>query len=261
MPPALRRRKENLMKINVHAGHNPDGKVACGAIGFIRESTEARKVKNEVISQLRQLGHTVYDCTCENGTSQANVLTKIVNLCNAHNVDLDVSIHFNSGAKDSTGNGVTAGTEILIYKKGSAAQKYAKSVADAICKLGYRKRSDKTSPTEGVKLRPSLYFLNKTKSPAILVECCFVDDKDDVQLYDCQKIASAIVYGITGQKATQTEDGALDEESTSPWAETPTGNEEKMYRVQVGAYSVKENAEAMKKKLESSGIDAVIVSA
>ena len=58
------------MRINVHAGHNPDGKTACGAIGFIRESTEARKVKDAVISQLRQLGHTVYDCTCEDGASE-----------------------------------------------------------------------------------------------------------------------------------------------------------------------------------------------
>ena len=53
------------MIINVHAGHNPDGKVACGAIGIIRESTEARNVKNEVIRQLNGLGHTVYDCTVE----------------------------------------------------------------------------------------------------------------------------------------------------------------------------------------------------
>ena len=57
------------MVINVHAGHNPDGKVACGAIGIIRESTEARNVKNEVIRQLKGLGHTVYDCTVDNGTS------------------------------------------------------------------------------------------------------------------------------------------------------------------------------------------------
>ena len=28
------------MRINVHAGHNADGRTACGAIGFIRESTE-----------------------------------------------------------------------------------------------------------------------------------------------------------------------------------------------------------------------------
>ena len=47
------------MRINVHAGHNPAGKVACGAVGLINESTEARRVKDEVISKLRQLGHTV----------------------------------------------------------------------------------------------------------------------------------------------------------------------------------------------------------
>ena len=49
------------MKINVHAGHNADGKVACGAIGFLRESSEARRVKDAVIGMLRQQGHTVYD--------------------------------------------------------------------------------------------------------------------------------------------------------------------------------------------------------
>ena len=33
---------EKKMIINVHAGHNPDGKVACGAVAIIKESTEAR---------------------------------------------------------------------------------------------------------------------------------------------------------------------------------------------------------------------------
>ena len=31
------------MRINIHAGHNPDGKIACGAVGLIRESTEAKR--------------------------------------------------------------------------------------------------------------------------------------------------------------------------------------------------------------------------
>ena len=44
------------MIINVHAGHNPDGKIACGAVGLIKESTEARKVKKEVIRLLRKKG-------------------------------------------------------------------------------------------------------------------------------------------------------------------------------------------------------------
>ena len=74
------------MRINVHAGHNPAGKVACGAVGLINESTEARRGKDEVISKLRQLGHTVYDCTVDNGTGQTDVLKKIIAKCNAHTV-------------------------------------------------------------------------------------------------------------------------------------------------------------------------------
>ena len=30
------------MRINVHAGHNPAGKVACGAVGLINESKSKR---------------------------------------------------------------------------------------------------------------------------------------------------------------------------------------------------------------------------
>lgn len=32
----------------------------------------------------------------------------------------------------------------------------------------------------------------------MLIECCFVDDKDDVKLYDAKRMAAAIVIGIIG---------------------------------------------------------------
>lgn len=241
------------MKINVHAGHNPDGKVACGAVGLIQESTEARKVKNEVISQLKQLGHTVYDCTCDNGTSQANVLTKIVNACNTHTVDLDVSIHLNSGAGDKSGNDKSTGTEVYVYSTTSEAKPYAEKVCAAIAALGFANR--------GVKISTSLYFLKKTNAPAMLIECCFVDDKDDVQLYDYQSMAAAIVYGITGKKVAQPTDTESDKEAYASGAETATGDAKQIYRVQVGAYSVKSNAESMQTKLKKAGFDAVVVKA
>ena len=88
------------MIVNVHGGHNPDGKTACGAVGLIKESTEDRKVKDLVIAKLRSQGVVAYDCTVDNGTSQNDVLRKIISKCNAHKVDLDISIHFNSGAGD-----------------------------------------------------------------------------------------------------------------------------------------------------------------
>lgn len=183
-----------MAKYNVHAGHNPDGKKGCGAVGLIKESTEARKVKNLVIKYLKAQGHTVYDCTVNDGTSASNVLTKIVSKCNAHKVNLDISIHFNSGANDKKGNKKTTGTEVLIYSQTSKAKDEATRICKEISSLGFRNR--------GVKVRSDLYFLRKTKSPALLVECCFIDDKDDVELYDADKMARAIVKGITGKEVS-----------------------------------------------------------
>lgn len=183
-----------MLKINIHAGHNPDGWVACGAVGLIKESTQARKVKNYVKKYLKVAGHKIYDCTCENGISQKDVLNKIVRKCNAHTVDLDVSIHFNSGASDEKGNGRTTGTEVLVYASGKMPDKAATNITKEIAKLGFANR--------GVKARPDLYVLNATKAPALLVECCFVDDADDVKLYNAKKMAQAITVGILNTYAT-----------------------------------------------------------
>lgn len=241
------------MVINIHAGHNPDGKAACGAIGIIRESTEARNVKNEVIRQLKALGHTVYDCTVENGTSAGDVLYNIVKKCNSHAVDLDVSIHFNAGAKDAAGNGQTTGVEAYVFSSNSKAKTFAEKIVNAIAKLGYKNR--------GVKINRKLYFLRKTKAAALLLECCFVDDKDDVALYDYKSMADAIVYAITGQKYQEQPVEVNDTDANIPGSETSVGDKDSIYRVQVGVYRNKDNAVALKEKLKAAGFDAAIVKA
>lgn len=183
------------MIFNVHAGHNPDGKVGCGAIGLIKESTENRNVKNEVIKYLRALGHTAYDCTVDNGTSSSDVLQKIVAKCNAHTVDYDISIHFNAGVNNKDGNGKTTGTEVYVYNTDKNDPKNkAQAICNAIAELGFKNR--------GVKERTNLYVLKHTNAKAMLIEVCFVDDKDDVTLYQkvgASGIAKAIVKGLTGE--------------------------------------------------------------
>lgn len=225
------RRDGIIMKINVHAGHNPDGKVSCGAIGLIKESTEARKVKDEVIKLLKEEGHTVYDCTCSDGTSQSDVLNKIIKKCNEHVVDVDVSIHFNAGATDKIGNGRTTGTEVLLYSSESKAKEIAEKVVRSIAQLGFKNR--------GIKYRTDLAVLRRTKSPALLVECCFVDDKDDVNLYSAKTMAKAIVEGIFNKKV---------EESIK----------DDIYRVQVGAFQEKTVAEVLAKKVKAAGFECYV---
>lgn len=166
------------MRINVHGGHS----LKCrGASGYLDEVNEDRKVKNRVIELLRANGHTVYDCTDDNSTSQNANLRAIVNKCNSHSVDLDVSIHLNAGGG--------TGTEVYVYSNSSKAKDEATRIAEKVSNtLGIRNR--------GVKTKTNLYVLRKTSSPALLIECCFVDNATDKSHWNVEKCAKAIVEGI-----------------------------------------------------------------
>ncbi len=172
------------MRFNVHAGHNADGRIGCGAGGVFTESTAARQVKDVVIRLLRENGHEVFDCTVDDAPSVNANLVQIVDKCNAHSVDLDVSIHFN--ASDSNGHG----TEVLVYSTSSASYGVAQNIVNSIAGLGFSNR--------GVKVRNGLYVLRRTNSPALLIECCFCDSVLDASIYNPESMGTAIVNGILG---------------------------------------------------------------
>lgn len=180
---------------NIHAGHGLAGGVGCGAVGILDESTEARKVKTELIRLLKYYGNTCYDCTYEGNASQNTILSNIVTKCNQHNVDLDISIHLNSGRGDSKGDGSTGGIEVYGYSDS------VKDIANKICEnvsntLNIRNR--------GFKINKSLYVLKKTTAKAILIECCFVDDKDDADHWNAINCASAIAQALGVNLTTTT---------------------------------------------------------
>lgn len=172
---------------NVHGGHSL---ICRGASGLLDEVNEDRKVKNKVIELLRAEGHTVYDCTDDSGRTQGQNLSAIVRKCNAHKVDLDVSIHLNAGG----GTGV----EVENYNSNTAA------ISNRICAnissaLGIRNR--------GTKYMTDLYVLRNTNSPAILIECCFVDNATDKAAWNVDKCAKAIVEGILNKSIGNTNSG------------------------------------------------------
>lgn len=178
------------MKVNVHGGHS----LKCrGASGLLDEVNEDRAVKNKVIELLRANGHTVYDCTDDVGATQNANLKNIVNKCNSHKVDLDVSIHLNAGGG--------TGTEVYVYSDNSKAKEYAQRIVNNISNsLDIRNR--------GVKTKTNLYVLRKTKSPSLLIECCFVDNATDKAKWSVDKCAKAIVEGVlnvTVNNVTHTE--------------------------------------------------------
>ena len=164
---------------NVHGGHS----LSCrGAAKYLDEVNEDRIVKNKVIQYLRAAGHTVYDCTDDYGTTVNGNLAAIVAKCNAHNVDLDISIHLNAGGG--------TGCEVWNYDSRT------KAISDRICSnissaLGIANR--------GTKYEPQLYVLRNSNALALLVECCFVDNMTDKNAWNADKCAKAIAEGILGK--------------------------------------------------------------
>lgn len=171
---------------NVHGGHS----LKCrGVSDLLDEVDEDRKIKNKLIELLRADGNTVYDCTDDYSTRQEANLSAIVSKCNAHNVDLDISIHLNSARNDRVGDGKCGGVEVYGYDDRiyGVAYKIAENIANTLG-IGFH-----GAP---VKYRKDLYVLRKTKAKAILIECCFVDDRDDVSRWDSTKCAMAIASAL-----------------------------------------------------------------
>lgn len=229
--------KKRIMKINVHAGHTKQDGKACGAGSKktgVYESIEDRKIKNEVIRLLKERGAVVYDCTSE-GNSASDNLHRIVDKCNAHDVDLDVSIHLNCY------DGSAHGTETLIYSSGSKAKSYAKKIDANISKLGFTDR--------GVKVRSDLFVLHRTNAPALLVETFFCDSKKDCALYKevgYKGIAKAIADGIIASKKKST---TTKPKSTTKKKKTVTEIAKEVIDGKWG------NGETRKKKLKAAGYD------
>lgn len=173
-----------MATFNVHGGHS----LKCrGASGLLDEVNEDRKVKNRVIELLRARGATVYDCTDDTSTTKNGNLSTIVTKCNSHKVDLDVSIHLNAGG----GHGVeTWGYSDNVRDVGS---RISANISKA---LGITNR--------GFKISTKLYVLRKTHSPAILIECCFVDSQEDKNKWNVDKCANAIVDALMNTTTTTT---------------------------------------------------------
>ncbi len=149
------------MKIAINAGHTIKGK-GYGAIGYINESEETRKIVNELLVHFRRKGHDAINCTVD---ISDNYLHKTVELANKSNADLFISIHFNAGKGK--------GTEVYTWK--GKKLNYAKNICDELHKLGFANR--------GVKDGSNYYVIKKTKMTSLLIEICFVDNKLDVDLY------------------------------------------------------------------------------
>ncbi len=172
--------------ISGDAGHNayPD----TGAQGTRKEDDLTREVWLKLQGKLKSLGYIIVDCTpwdmkfnSVNGSLGYRVRT-----ANKSGSKLHLCIHFNSGG----GTGV----ECLIVPGGNA-EEFAKQICSEISK-------DLDIPNRGVKDGSKLYVPRYTNMSCVLIECAFVDSKSDMEKYNGDIIAKAIVKAVTNAEST-----------------------------------------------------------
>lgn len=162
------------MKIVINAGHTKKGK-GIGAYKYLNESRETRRIAYHLLYLLAGTNHEVIPAIYD---VSSNNLKEAVTLSNTKNADLFISIHLNAGGGE--------GVECYTWK-GEKLTKAA-NICSNIAALGFKNR--------GIKNGSDFYVIKQTKAQAILVECCFVDNKQDLARYNAYKMAEAIYKAI-----------------------------------------------------------------
>jgi N-acetylmuramoyl-L-alanine amidase len=171
------------MIYTINCGHCVSG-FDTGAVGNgLKEQDLTRLVGNLVRQKLKLQGHTVIDCTVDSATSVTQALNDICAKANAVKADMFISIHFNAS------NGAGHGVEVFTY--GSKEIKEARNILNNIVGLGYTNR--------GIKDGKGLAVIKNTNAPAMLIECCFIDNAADMKMFNAEDMANAIVKGLTGK--------------------------------------------------------------
>ena len=175
------------MRIAVIAGHSTDDP---GAVkdDQIPPITEHEVVQEITLYLIDRLDEASIGWVSLNGT-----LKEKVKACNKLGVDLALEIHLNAAPLAGTGYG----TECLVYRQTNylatdnlKVYNLANDITRNLRELGLAWRK--------VKERKDLYFLRKTRMPAVIVECFFLDNETEAAEFVTQteQIAGAIFDAV-----------------------------------------------------------------
>ena len=236
-----------LKKVFIGVGHGGSDPGACA--NGLKEKDLNLAIALSCKSELERHGVTV---GISRTKDENDPIDQEVRECNSFNPDLALDIHNNAGGGD--------GAEVFHYSGGGTSKTLAQNILNEIVAIGQNSRGIKTK--KGTNGKDYYAFIRDTKAPAVIVECAFVDNKTDIAVIDTaaeqKAMGIAIAKGVLKTLGINYKAQATAPATTGATA-TNTATNGKLYRVQVGAYSSKANAEAMQKKLKAAGYSAIIV--
>ena len=163
---------------------------------------------------------------------------------NLWGADLYYSAHHNAGINGGKGGGVTA----YSYRNGTKGAQWRDAFYAAIVAATGLKGNRATPKSDA-----NFHVLRETSMPAVLIEHGFMDSPSDIPVIITDGFAKAVGYAVMDVIA---EKAGLEKAKKLEPDPTPSDG---YYRVQVGAYRNKANAEAMLAKLKAAGFtDAYI---
>ena len=206
------------------------------ATGNTNEKAQCHKIAKACYNFLKAQGFTV-KCTYNDDMYER------VKESNAFGADIHLAIHTNATAKHK----ITGGTQILLYSLTGERKKVGQAVFNRLAPI------TPGNSAERLVEKPSFYEVNSAKGITVYCECEFHDTKEgsDFIIKNTKQIGEAIAKGLCDYYGIEIKETKKEENKET--------SKNKLYRVQVGAYSKKENALAMQKKLKKLGIDSIIV--
>lgn len=202
------------------------------AYGNTTEGDQCKKIASALVAALLR---NKFEVKMMQGPDMATV----VNASNNWAADLHVCVHTNAY------NGTVAGTRIYAYDKNKPGYQAALKVFNRLAPIT-------PGTSESVQINKTWYEMENTWAPCVYCECEFHDNPTSAKwiVEHTDDIGEAIAAGICDYF------GMMYIAPSKP-AEPVEGDT--LYRVQVGAFKVRENAERYRDKLREMGISAFIV--
>ena len=201
------------------------------AYGNTNEMVQCCRIADACEVALKRCGFKVYN-------NQTDTMEERVAESNRVGADLHMPIHTNGF------NGVVAGTRIMSYDLSGEGYKASVAVLNALAPVT-------PGTSENVSARPGLYEIRYSNAPCVYVEAEF---------HDVPKIAKWIIENVVliGEAIAKGVCNYFGVKYVEPAVEQVG---ETIYRVQVGAFRERANAENMLRDIRNAGFDAFVTQA
>lgn len=227
-----------LVKIYIDPGH---GGSDPGATGYgLRE----KDINLDIGKKMRDMLNDYENVTVRMSRTGDKTVSLSQRTRDANNwgADYYISIHINAGGG--------TGFESFVYRNvSSRTSNYQRTIHNEIMK-------EIDLQNRGMK-KANFHVLRETRMPAILTENGFIDNRNDANKLKSSSFRTALARGhVNGIVKAFNLKKKKKETETPPKQESPSKNE--LYKVQIGAFKERKNADDLVKKAKEKGFDAFV---